>query len=200
MVGEEREGCTGRGIFASKSVVWGKNQPSTLPCELQLFPEPSLVPTCFPPSPIDHTSRVTALGSLCPPPAPTEQERAGGPCHWQNCCSFLSLTYCVILGKSHDVSEPQVSHPNSLGLYSRDRGLNINAVSDFLPKDGFLVAVGGDGDSGGKLRKGSEGGKDHPLPAICVSFLAASPVQCQPTMVGHRSWQREEAPSAGGPA
>ena len=49
------------------------------------------------------------------------------------------------------------------------------------------MAVGGVGDSGGKLRKGSEGGNDHPLPAIWVSFLAASPVQRQPAVVGHHS-------------
>lgn len=75
-------------------------------------------------------------------PTPHQQERAGGPCRWQNYRSFLSLTHCVILGKSHVVSEPQVSPPNSLGLYGRDGGLNIDVVSDFLPKEGFLNSSG----------------------------------------------------------
>lgn len=161
--GEEHEGDT-----TSKGGIWGKNKPSAIPCEPQPHPTLFLPPMCFRPSPMEHPSRITALGAL------STAEEGQGSLELADCHPFLSLTHCVTLGKSHDVSAPQTSLGNARSLYCVVKVLNIEAVSDLLPKGSFLMAVVGDGDAGGKLRQGREEGQDRTMPTSHVHSLSSS--------------------------
>lgn len=160
----ERRGKGAHGGGTSQVKVWPGVKISHL-CEPQPRPDPSLIPTRFPSFPTAHTSVVTALGSFLRPPAP-KQKRARSPWSWQNHPSFLSLTHCVISGGSRDVPEPQMSPLSTLGVYCSGMVLNTDAVSDFVPKEGCLTAVGGDGDSGGKLKEGQGATTIHNLPIV----------------------------------
>ena len=161
------KGTVGRDT-TNKGVIWGQNKPSAIPCEPQPHPALSLPPMCFRPSPMEHPSRITALGAF-----PTAEEGQGS-LELADCHPFLSLTHCVTLGKSYDVSEPQMSLLNARGLSCGVRVLNIKAVSDLLPKGSFLMAVVGDGDAGGKLRQGREEGQDRTMHTSHVHFLSSS--------------------------
>lgn len=59
-------------------------------------------------------------------------------------------------------------------MYCGVKVLNIEAVSDLLPKGSFLMAVVGDGDAGGKLRQGREEGQDRTMPTSHVHSLSSS--------------------------
>lgn len=69
---------------------------------------PSLIQTPFSPP----TSFPPSLPKILPEPLPwgpaPQQRKAGVPGVGRSVTPFLPLTRCVTLGKSHDISEPQM--------------------------------------------------------------------------------------------
>lgn len=107
------------------------------------------------------------------------QRRSQGYLELAELSPILSLTHCVTLGMSHDVSEPQMSLLNALGFSLEDRILNLEAMSELLSKGSFRMAVARAGDSGGELGQGREKDQDRMgIPPMRTSSPAAPRVPC----------------------